>query len=125
MPNLEKKIFASLSGASAVTTICASRIYPLILPQNPTYPAITYQRVAGRRENDITNGYVGMENAIVQMDAWATSFETAASLSSAIIVTVCAANSFKALAMNSPLDIYEDDIQAYRRSVDISIWNKE
>ena len=122
---LETRIFAHLSTTASVTAITASRIYPLILPQDPTLPAITYQRVAGTRENCIREGYVTLENAIVQIDVWSTSFDVTADLSSKVITAMGAATSFSCLLPNSPIDLYEDDIFAFRRTMDFSIWNRE
>lgn len=31
------------------TTVAANRVYPDVLPQDPTYPAIVYKRIASRR----------------------------------------------------------------------------
>ncbi len=122
---LENRIFAHLSTTTSVTAICGSRITPIVLPQNPTYPAVSYQRIGGRRENDLSQGYIGVENAIVQVDSWATSFSGAAALSSAVVTALCAATVFKAVALESPLDLYEDDIQVYRRLQQFSIWDHE
>jgi hypothetical protein len=122
---LEARIFAHLSTTADVIAIVSKRIYPLILPQDPTLPAITYQRIAGTRINCITEGYVSLENAIVQIDCWSTSFDVLTDLATKVIAAMWASKTFSALVPNSPIDLYEDDVLAYRRSIDVSVWNRE
>jgi hypothetical protein len=120
---IEAKVYALLSGSSNIVS-AGGRIYPMILPQNPTYPAVTYQRIAGRRMNGLS-GYLDMENIIVQVDVYADTQGAAIDLSDKIITTMYSATGFSAIAQNSPVDIYEDEIDKYRRSMDFSCWNKE
>jgi hypothetical protein len=122
---IENKLFKHLSTVNGVSTLISSRIYPVVLPQHPTYPCVTYSRVAGNRENDVSSGYCGLENVIIQVDAWAPTYDQVASLSSAVITAMCASTSFSCIAPNSPIDYYEDEIQIYRRTIDFSIWNRE
>jgi hypothetical protein len=51
---------------SPLTDDIGSRLYPKSLPQNPTYPAITYFRVSGPRHNDVEVAYPRF-----QFDTWA------------------------------------------------------
>jgi hypothetical protein len=122
---IENKIFLHLSTTTSVTAIAGGRIYAVILPQKPTYPAVTYQRVAGTRECDMTNGSVNLEHPIIQMNSFSETFDEAANLSSAITYAMEHATAFKALALNSPIDTYEDEINKFRRIQDFSIWNRE
>ncbi len=40
----ETELYAALSGASAVTALVSTRIYPDVVPQEQTVPAIAYAR---------------------------------------------------------------------------------
>lgn len=121
---LEQKIFSHLSTTTSITALSGTRLYPVILPQNPTYPAITYQRVAGVRINSLS-GYSTLENPVMQVDVWAKTYEEAISLSGAVITAMENSTSFKCTLPHTPIDIYEDEIEAYRREMDFSIWNNE
>ena len=46
-------------------TAAGERIYPLILPQNPTYPALTYQLISNQGHHDIPVDYPR-----IQITAW-------------------------------------------------------
>ena len=121
---LEAKLFTVLSGAPAITALVGGRIYPQVLPQTPTYPAVTYQRVAGNRENHL-RGYADLENAIIQIDAWAATLAGAIALGDAITTAMYAATTFAAILPGSPMDTWEDDVEKHRRSLDFSCWNRE
>lgn len=55
------------------------RIYILKLPQNPTYPAITYFRVSNPRHHDIDVSYTRF-----QFDSWASSYSIARNVANKI-----------------------------------------
>ena len=57
MAELEQALFTRLDGFAGLTSLVVSRIYPLILPQNPTLPAVTYQRIDGIREDGIAGSH--------------------------------------------------------------------
>jgi len=56
-----------------ITSYVAQRIYPLRLPQNPTYPSITYQVIS-----EVTTYHMTAENSIrecrIQIDIYAESY---------------------------------------------------
>lgn len=69
MPALEEAIFARLNASTGVTSIVGSRIHPARLPQNPTYPAITYRRISGRSDMH-QSGLSGMGEGRIQISCW-------------------------------------------------------
>lgn len=121
---LEEKIQAVLKGAASITAIAGDRITPMQMRQTPIYPAVVYQRVAGNRENHV-RGYANLENAIIQIDAWAVTLAGAIALGDAITTAMYAATAFAAILPGSPVDTWEDDVKKYRRSMDWSVWNRE
>jgi len=50
-----------------------SRVYPSVLPQNPTLPAYVYQQISGVREHAMGVD-TGDVHARVQLDVYATSY---------------------------------------------------
>ncbi len=44
--NVSGQIFSRLTGYSGVSALVSSRVYPLVIPQKPTLPAIAYQQVS-------------------------------------------------------------------------------
>lgn len=83
MADLGEAIAKRLEDDSGVGAIAANRIYPVILPQDPDLPAVTYQTVAGDRETAMgTNP--GIANPLVQVDCWARTHAEARSLALAV-----------------------------------------
>jgi len=76
MPRLEAAIYTILSGTTALTDHVGTRIYPSYLPQNCTYPAMTYWRVSTIRESAM-NADPGISTARFQVSVWATDPVTA------------------------------------------------
>lgn len=74
MAVLEEAIFARLKASTGVTGIVSTRIYPTRLPQNPTYPAVTYQRITGRSDFHQT-GLSGMGEGRIQISCWTKTAE--------------------------------------------------
>lgn len=118
---LESKIFSHLSTSTAIGV--SARIYPVRLPQEPTYPAITYQRISGGQENSF-GGYATLENPRMQIDVWADTYLAAKNAAEAVHTAMNGATAYRATLI-SDSDLYESDIEIYRVSMDFSCWNKE
>lgn len=120
---LETKLYTALSQAATILAVSSNRIYPLVLPQEPTYPAIVYTRVSGGQVNDL-QGYAGLHNAHISIDIFAETFAAAKSLSTAVHATLNTTTTIRCL-LTDDADNYEPELLAYRVSMDFSIWNKE
>jgi hypothetical protein len=67
----------------ALETSAGARIYPVILPQSPTLPALTYQRVSEPRQ--LTHdGVTALVESRYQVTAWAPTYDAAAALAAAV-----------------------------------------
>jgi hypothetical protein len=56
--------------ASSLASLVSSRVYPQILPQNPTLPAITYQQVSAERVRNML-GRGGKVRLRITVNSWA------------------------------------------------------
>ena len=122
---LETKIFDQLTTSTRVTDYAGRRVYPVILPQSPTYPCISYQRIWGGQEN-LLSGYATLQNALIQIDCWATSYAAVKHLSTAVhyMMDVAGSTRFKAV-LSGDQDMYEDEVEIFRVSMDFQVWNRE
>lgn len=68
---------------TAVSDLIAARLYPLKLPQAPTYPAVTYTRISGPRLY-AHDGPAGMAEGRFQFDAWGASYASAKAVAAAL-----------------------------------------
>lgn len=112
---------AALAADTAVAAIVSTRIYPLQLPQSPTYPAITYQRIS----NTGTNGNTALRESRWQISCWAQTYLGALALSAAVKAlleeytnTVSTPGIKMALVVNE-LDDYDDTVKVYRVIIDV------
>ena len=111
---------ATLSGLVGV------RLYPNILPQNPTMPAVTITIISGDRQSS-NDGPGGLNGPRVQIDCWGTSYASADAVFEAIRKKLDGKKSGIILGafMDSDRDFYEPEPKYYRRSADYFVWHTE
>jgi hypothetical protein len=66
-----------------VNAIVSNRIYPMVLAQKATLPAIRYQRISGIPEHS-HDGVSGFEVAVMQVDCYAETYLGAIALRDAV-----------------------------------------
>lgn len=120
---LETKIYSALSADTTIAAQVSARIYPLVMPQNPTLPAITYQRVSGGQVNDLS-GYSNLENPHISIFCWATRYDECKELADDVHDAMDSATAFKA-TLFSDLDGFDPETELYVVSQDFSCWNRE
>jgi hypothetical protein len=115
------KIYSALSGASGITTLTSTRIYPVILPQTPTYPAISYQRIS----NTGQQGSTALRETRYQINCWAATYAAAQNLATAVktaleeyTATATSPRIKMSLVVNE-IDDYDDEADVYRVIVDM------
>lgn len=129
--SLSSGLYTYLTAQSGITTLVSTRIYPLILPQDPTYPAITYSFNGIEDTYTHNDGQTSFVGADIQIDAWATSQKGAADL--AAVINTALRNhkgdmggvSVHALYRQAQVDVYENVLNAYRRSISYRCWHTE
>ena len=121
---LEGNIYISLSTATALTALVGTAIYPDHKPQESTLPAVVYSRVSGIREYHL-QGFSGLEHARIQADIYSTDIDARRKVTEQVITAMEASTKFTAMALNSPIDDYDDRVNLYRRIQDFTIWNHD
>lgn len=123
---LEESIFSHLSTVAAITTYVgassSARIYPVYLPQDPTLPAMSYQRISSQPQASM-GGFCNLDNPRIQIDCWATSYSAVKGMAEAVRDAMMSAAAFNALEI-SDQDLFEPDLEIYRVSIDFSCWFK-
>lgn len=66
-------MYTRLAGFAGLLALVSTRIYPLMLPQNPIYPAVTYSRVSGQRES-AQQADTGVARVRFNVTAWAETY---------------------------------------------------
>lgn len=79
---IETGLFSLLSTTSAITTLCGTRIYPFVLPTDPTYPCVLYKWIGAKP--DPTMDTSGFQRWRMEFDCFAQTPASAIALRSAI-----------------------------------------
>jgi HK97 gp10 family phage protein len=68
---IQEALYAQMTGFSALSSLISTRLYFGLMPENPTYPAVTYMQAASRRETAM-GANPGIVHATFQFDAYDT-----------------------------------------------------
>lgn len=130
MAELEAVIFTRLSTYAGLIALTSTRIYPIILPQNPTLPAVTYQRTDGPRESAL-GAEMGLAHPGIQIDSWGKTYASA----KAVATQARAALQRWSSEITDPVvldcllesdgDEYEPGANIYHVRQDWTIWHRE
>lgn len=70
---IETELVDLLTGDAGIAAAVAARVYPVVLPQNPTLPAIVYQEVRGLARA-AADGDTGQRESRFLVSWWASSY---------------------------------------------------
>lgn len=127
---LEEAIYGRLAAVSGVTDIVSTRIYPSLLPQGATLPAVTYRRVSGVPERAMGSD-AGVARVRMEVDAWASSYSGVKALRDAVVAALkrftgtVSGETIDATYQLNELDRYEDDLKIHRVMMDFEVWHRE
>lgn len=121
--SVEEKIFSLLTTTTTITATLENRIFPVRAPQTVPLPYAVYQRISGGQLNGL-DGYLTLENPRIQIDVYSTSYSQVKTLAENIHTQMETSTAFKNTLANDS-DIYEDELNAYRITMDFSCWNRE
>lgn len=78
-----KAIYSILTGASAVTALVSTRIYPDMATQKAAYPFIVYA-ITGTQPSDTKDGVSGLDVVEVAVMCYATTYTSAQDIAGAV-----------------------------------------
>jgi hypothetical protein len=131
--NLQQSVFAYLSSHADVTAVVGGRIYPLVLPQKPTYPAITYFKVSEQRIRGLALDEPDQSRARVQFSCWGRTYDEAKAAADAVTAalkdyagTLGGAGGVEVLdsEIEGDADLYDAEAGVYHVPVDVMILHK-
>ncbi|HSH40542.1 MAG TPA: DUF3168 domain-containing protein [Arenicellales bacterium] len=134
---IEVAIRAALLAAPSVSALVGPRVWPIVLPDAPEYPAITYQIVTGGSEYSM-QGTSRLANPRVQVDLYAETHMDLLQLKGAVMATL---SGLRGIVGSPPVrihgvfremeqDFYEQQLErsgptVWRKSLDFTVWFKE
>lgn len=110
-------VYSRLTSYSGISALVGTRVYPLNLPQKPTYEAITYQRIS----NGPQNGSTTIRESRWQISCWAETYAEAHALAVQVKTALeeWTANGIKMAYVVNEIDDYDDEAEVYRTLVDV------
>jgi hypothetical protein len=128
--SVEEQMVAVLAAHAGLDALINGRCDPLVLPQEPTLPALTYQRIDGPRVGAI-GGPSYLASPRIQITAWASTYKAAKQVADQVrdaldgyLGDLGGGNQWMAQLAND-LDDYEEATQRYRVILDFVITHGE
>lgn len=104
---IEKDLYLALQNVT-------SNVYPMFLPDDAVFPAITYQVVHDGANQSFNNGTVMSRDVRFQVDVFSKSYSEVKTLKDEVVSEVVGLNG----GSISSQDIYEDSIELHRQLID-------
>lgn len=120
---IEQKLFSILSAPfSSISALCATRIYPLVLPNDVQLPAIHYSFIAS--SSKATQDSRGSQRYRVEVNCWGNSYSDAATLRHAVVTELDQYNQDGVfISWLSNMDLFEHDALQYRCMVEFYVYS--
>lgn len=115
---IEDSIYAALTGASAVTNIVSTRVYPDVTGPDEAPPYVTYQRISTPRDHAF-GGNVVASSPRFQIDCWAATKDVTTTLAEAVINAMDGVSGVKAHTIDNDISDWDQTSRLYRRMVDV------
>lgn len=133
--NLYTALRHRLANYSGLSALVGTRVYAVKLPQNVTYPAVTYQIVGGLPRTHLMGGDDALAAPRVQVSAWDTSLTDAISVADQIKAALQdysgtmggdAGITVQHIFLESEqIDIYDSEAEVHNVAQDFLIWREE
>jgi hypothetical protein len=128
---IETSLFTRLSGFGGLSALVATRIYPMLLPQEPQYPAVTYAFVSG-----VPVAAMGADTGVtrkrLRVTAWSKTYAEMTSVADQVRLclerwrgTVGGVVIQDTYVDNDSLDLFDDISRVYYRPLDFILVHQE
>ena len=119
---IESDVFARLSTFPGLMALVGTRIYPDLLPQNPTLPAVTLFKVSNPRE--ITHsGDSSLQHPRYQFSCWALTYGAVWTVAEQVRLALQGLTSAGVGIYDNGHDLYDEEMGYYHVAIDIIIWH--
>ncbi len=122
--SLPVELRALLVADAGVLALASTRIYPTRLPQEPTFPALTYELIDGDPNNPV-NGTQSLHWSRVRINAWGATYGDAYALAVAVQTALNGQQNSTLRDINGQgiRDNFEPAVDAHHHSQDFTIWH--
>lgn len=126
---IEQFIYGRLKDDVAVEAIVSARIYPLAIPQNSTYPCVSYE-VSRDDEEESFDGQGTFKRSTIDISAWSETYDDMRDLAEAIksaLKNYTGTHSgvvIDKVFIESSVAVYEQEIEKYRETMLITLFSR-
>lgn len=126
MAEIEEELRTYLLADATIAGLIGTRLYPDILPQSPTMPALAYS-VAGGVSVHSTDGASNLAGPRFQVDCWGATKNQAINLYNAVRKRLNGkrTGNIQGAFLEGWRDLYDPQPQLYRRIADFMVWHTE
>jgi len=118
--NIESDLFSYLSNHTELTALVDKRIYPLLMPQNGSLPALVFTIVNNRELQSINHREPYGFDVRVQIDCYDKDFDDVLAIKEAVRIAMHGFT-YKAHGFNSRTMPYEPNIKLHRQLIEFYI----
>ena len=124
--SIEETIFSRLSTFAGLIALVSTRIYPVIMPQGVTHPAVTYQLISGIREAAMGSD-PGMVRARFQFTAWASTHLAARNVIKQVRLALerYRVATVEDCFVETEYDVFDEDAILHGRGLDMIVHHTE
>jgi hypothetical protein len=116
MSTIEEQLFAVLNA------VAPGAVYPLAARQDLPMPYVVYRCMPSPVENVLDSQTPPIGNTVFELDCWGRTYPDAVNLA-ATVLGALQAWSVRGTQRNSAHDLFEEDVKAYRRVFEFSVWH--
>lgn len=104
-----------LENDAGISALIGTRIYPQILPQDPTFPAITYSQTSGVRDRVIREGPSGRARPRITINCWGERYSQARALADAVRIAldgyrgIMGSTDVGGVRLDNEFDLFEEE----------------
>lgn len=124
---LEYGLQQLLVADEGIAALLGTRIYPLLLPDQPTFPSATYQRVSTVTIHGLSDNF-SFTKCRLQIDTWDLTFPGARAVATAIAEvlegyadTLSNGVAVRDVVLDSQIDLYDSAARLFRVSLDFIV----
>ena len=127
--SFEEGLFYYLDNYAGLSAEVDDRIYPGVLPQSPTLPAVTYHRISTPRLSKFEDQF--LPHARFQFDCWAMEYSRAKDVAQQVKEALdvysgpMGAYTVEVTLIDDEIDTYEPETGYWHSIVDVIIWYEE
>ncbi len=123
---IETGLRTHLLADGPVAALVVARVYPIKLPQSPTYPALTYEIISDIPHRSL-GGDSDLERVRARIHCWATTYTGAIDLAAKVRAAVgdfsglMGTTTVRSVKFETWNDLFDDVPEVYRRVADFYI----